>query len=331
MSSGASPTGAGICSVGLRAPAKVREPAYFFGPVESSPATVQRRPFSLSQVNYSLTSMCFPLEADCALFHVLLHSHSARLKHLLNSMDDTYLQRAMSCIPSHSILLIEDIDCSFENRDNEDKEDGPGDGPGSLRGSPEGERRSSITLSGFLNAIDGVGSKEGRLFFATVSAKEYINALNQNIAPRRLTTIIDYELSTAAQAVALFMCFFQKFERSSIPASSAQPTLPSEKSIAALADAFAKAIPAKEFSTADLQGYLQLHKTSPHEAAGGAGAWVEQVHAERRARAEREAERRRRVEERYAKKVHPEEISSSRLFSWVALVKKVSLVWLLVL
>jgi len=37
-----------------------------------------------------------------------------------------------------------------------------------LPGMP-GLRRSSVTLSGLLNVIDGIGSEEGILFFATVS------------------------------------------------------------------------------------------------------------------------------------------------------------------
>ncbi|KAJ7888287.1 mitochondrial chaperone BCS1 [Mycena leptocephala] len=222
-------------------------------------------------------------------------------------MDDTFLQRAvssiLSSIPSHAIFLIEDIDCAFENRDNEDEEDGSGDSitmsrPGSIRGSPEGERRSSITLSGLLNVIDGVGSEERRLLFATTNHWDRLDSALSR--PGRIDVHVEYELSTADQAGALFMCF-QKFERSSVPASSAQPTPPSEKSIENLADAFARAIPAKEFSTAELQGYLQLNQTSPHEAACRAGAWVEQVRADRRARAERVAERRRRMEERYTK------------------------------
>ncbi|KAJ7441558.1 hypothetical protein FB451DRAFT_986563, partial [Mycena latifolia] len=115
--------------------------------------------------------------------------------------------------------------------------------------------------SGFLNMIDGVASEEGRLFFATTYHYDRLDpALSR---PGRLDIHIQYELSTADQADRLFTCFFQEFERSSVPASSAQPTPPSEKSVAALADAFAKAIPAKQISIAELQGYLQLSKTSP--------------------------------------------------------------------
>ena len=33
-----------------------------------------------------------------------------------------------------------------------------------------GGRKSAVTLSGLLNVLDGVGSEEGKLFFATVSS-----------------------------------------------------------------------------------------------------------------------------------------------------------------
>jgi chaperone BCS1 len=71
------------------------------------------------------------------------------------SIDDSFLQRAVSSMSKHSLLLIEDIDCAFPPRDGADfEEDAP--------------RRSSVTLSGLLNLIDGVNSEDGKLFFATV-------------------------------------------------------------------------------------------------------------------------------------------------------------------
>jgi mitochondrial chaperone BCS1 len=72
------------------------------------------------------------------------------------SIDDSFLQRAVSSMSKHSLLLIEDIDCAFPRRDGADdfEEDAP--------------QRSSVTLSGLLNLIDGVNSEDGKLFFATV-------------------------------------------------------------------------------------------------------------------------------------------------------------------
>lgn len=70
-------------------------------------------------------------------------------------------------MPKRSILLIEDIDCAFASR--EDEEDTLF-APSSPFIHPNGvvSRRSAVTLSGLLNIIDGVDSEEGKFFIATV-------------------------------------------------------------------------------------------------------------------------------------------------------------------
>ena len=92
-------------------------------------------------------------------------------------MDDSCLQRAVASIPKQSILLIEDIDCAFSSR--EDTED---EHLGMMPGYPNivpnhyrrVQRKSAVTLSGLLNVIDGVGSEEGKLFFATVRFRSFL-------------------------------------------------------------------------------------------------------------------------------------------------------------
>ena len=84
------------------------------------------------------------------------------------SVDDSFLQKAASSIPKHSIFLIEDIDCAFPPRVEDADAGYPGHeiyhmGPTGL------QKKSLVTLSGLLNVLDGVGSEEGKLFFATVS------------------------------------------------------------------------------------------------------------------------------------------------------------------
>jgi chaperone BCS1 len=94
-------------------------------------------------------------------------------------VDDAFLQRAASSTPKNAIFLIEDIDCAFGSREDEDEfEEQPqayaGSGGRPPAGWPPGASpgprapRSSVSLSGLLNVIDGVGSEEGKLFFATV-------------------------------------------------------------------------------------------------------------------------------------------------------------------
>lgn len=98
-------------------------------------------------------------------------------------MDDSFLQRAASAVPKNSILLIEDIDCAFPTpRDGPDTtaEDlqesyarmyahtGPPVFPGMMSG------KSRVTLSGLLNVLDGIGSEEGKIFFATVRFPSFV-------------------------------------------------------------------------------------------------------------------------------------------------------------
>jgi len=99
-------------------------------------------------------------------------------------MDDSFLQRAASAVPKNSILLIEDIDCAFPT-----PRDGHGDnttaadedlqesyaqrmyahpGPPMFPSRMMMSGKSRVTLSGLLNVLDGIGSEEGKIFFATV-------------------------------------------------------------------------------------------------------------------------------------------------------------------
>jgi len=118
------------------------------------------------------------------------------------SVSDSFLARAVSSMPKQSILLIEDIDCAFPSREDEDQDIAPSAPPpfhpqGVPLYPPYGPlgSRSTVTLSGLLNVLDGVGSEEGRLFFATVRSSEYytrsIQKLMSSSTPYRQTMSID--------------------------------------------------------------------------------------------------------------------------------------------
>ena len=105
-------------------------------------------------------------------------------------MDDSFLERTTSSIPKQSILLIEDIDCAFSSReDTEDEQLGMMPGyrnivPNHYR---RVQRKSAVTLSGLLNVIDGVGSEEGKLFFANYSAFSFVSDASRE----RIIELID--------------------------------------------------------------------------------------------------------------------------------------------
>ncbi|KAJ7610380.1 P-loop containing nucleoside triphosphate hydrolase protein [Roridomyces roridus] len=213
-----------------------------------------------------------------------------------NVVDDITLQQAASTVPKHGIFLIEDIDCAFPSREEQEEH-----ALGASVPDPSGTQQRVgpprlVTLSGLLNVIDGVGSEEGRLFFATTN---YIDRLDPAfLRPGRVDRKIEYGLATSNQARALFVRFFPEERFPGVlsasddeDATKAKAT-PEQRSLASLAEQFAQAIPDGEFSTADLQGYLLGFKTQPVEAVAGVKAWVEREREERRAREVREEERR---------------------------------------
>ncbi|KAG6897624.1 hypothetical protein C0992_012853 [Termitomyces sp. T32_za158] len=219
-------------------------------------------------------------------------------------VDDSFLTKAASSIPKHSILLIEDIDCAFSSRGDSDEDEGSNsiNQLGFLHpyGAVTG-RKSAVTLSGLLNVIDGIGSEEGKLFFATINFQplaaqqtNYIDRLDPALLrPGRIDTKIQYKLATKEQAHALFMRFFgprtpaNKATSSSVEKSAS----PSSISISDLATEFAAHIPQHEFSTAEIQGFLLSCKKDPQCAVERVGEWIEGELCERLEKAARETER----------------------------------------
>ena len=105
------------------------------------------------------------------------------------SIDDSFLsflQRTVSIIPRQATFLVEDIDCAFPSREELDLDSnshmrlalGPMDHDVKMNMDMsgmvvEGKRAttkscSEVTLSDLLNVLDGVGSEEGKIFFAPV-------------------------------------------------------------------------------------------------------------------------------------------------------------------
>lgn len=134
-------------------------------------------------------------------------------------LDDTSLSALISELPERCIALMEDIDAAFHQgltRDlDEDEED---DGTGKTKGH-DGEREkgkekvgttgsslSRVTLSGLLNALDGVGAQEGRILYATTNR---YSALDPALCrPGRMDLHVEFKLASKYQARELFKCFY---------------------------------------------------------------------------------------------------------------------------
>ena len=139
-------------------------------------------------------------------------------------MDDNTLSELISELPERCIALMEDIDAAFNqviNRDlpspssdpSSSTPGGPGQGtpggPGGPPGSsppPPSTSTSRISLSGLLNALDGVAAQEGRLLFATTN--KYAALDPALCRPGRMDIHIEFKLASRYQAEELYRCFY---------------------------------------------------------------------------------------------------------------------------
>ena len=88
-----------------------------------------------------------------------------------DSVSDTAFQKAISSVPENSIILLEDIDSviATHSRDNNDTYT-------ETSGEPLIEIGHSVTLSGILNAIDGIFSSRGRIIIATTNCFDRLDS-----------------------------------------------------------------------------------------------------------------------------------------------------------
>ncbi|KZT69337.1 P-loop containing nucleoside triphosphate hydrolase protein [Daedalea quercina L-15889] len=232
-------------------------------------------------------------------------------------LDDTGLNHLLSDLPERCITLLEDVDVAFKkgiNRNLPSTHAPPRDS-GRVFKDEDGSTieleekqdmmEGRVTLSGLLNALDGIGAQEGRILFATTNNYSALDAAL--IRPGRMDLHIEFKLATKEQARGLFEAFYsppgapdealsEKYtddedllsmpttpetaeKQQLLSQSLRSATLPRAKS-RVLAAQFAEAIPEREFSMASLQGYLMMYMVRPYDAAKNVGAWVDKERAE---------------------------------------------------
>ncbi|KAF8880502.1 BCS1 N terminal-domain-containing protein [Infundibulicybe gibba] len=129
-------------------------------------------------------------------------------------LDDTGLGELINELPERCIALMEDIDAAFThslNRDTADadrapnaKNGPPGSAPSG--GPPSPPSTSRLSLSGLLNALDGVGAQEGRILFATTNKYSALDAAL--CRPGRMDIHVEFKLASRYQAQLLFARFY---------------------------------------------------------------------------------------------------------------------------
>ncbi|KAH9074688.1 P-loop containing nucleoside triphosphate hydrolase protein [Lactarius deliciosus] len=142
-------------------------------------------------------------------------------------LDDASLNSLICSLPERCVAIMEDIDAAFTHgitrdisgTDLEDPrsrdpsrqgdDDNPEDSPNDKR---DGARTSGvesgckITLSGLLNALDGISAQEGRILFATTNRYHTLDpALTR---PGRMDLHVEFRLASRYQASELYKRFY---------------------------------------------------------------------------------------------------------------------------
>lgn len=142
----------------------------------------------------------------------------------------------MNVAPSHSIVLLEDVDAAFVSREESEASKLAYDG------------LNRLTFSGLLNMLDGVASSEARILFMTTN---YIERLDPAlIRPGRVDVKEYIGHATDEQIERAFIKFYPQSPHS----MARQFRLILRESIS------------KPLTIAILQGYFLFFKNDPHQA-----------------------------------------------------------------
>ncbi|KAI0072291.1 P-loop containing nucleoside triphosphate hydrolase protein [Panus rudis PR-1116 ss-1] len=138
-------------------------------------------------------------------------------------LDDSDLSSLIAELPPRCVAIMEDIDAAMQRgitRNMGDDNNGAKDGQEKQPGEPASPGKAEtpacqVTLSGLLNALDGIGAQEGRILFATTNRYE---ALDPALCrPGRMDLHIEFKLASKYQARELFKRFY-------LPSSSTKST-----------------------------------------------------------------------------------------------------------
>ncbi|RMZ76778.1 hypothetical protein DV737_g4651, partial [Chaetothyriales sp. CBS 132003] len=250
------------------------------------------------------------------------------------ALTDSDLISLFNQLPGRSLLLLEDIDTAGLSKRK--AVSAPCRNPLTVRRSgrapdrqsqlPMGGSglnkvpRSRVSLSGLLNAVDGVAAPEGHILIITTN-KPY-NLDEALVRAGRISVRVAFSNATKTQARELFTRMYVDADLLTHTKASAAVDKKKKKpggadgdravadgissgsgtiTLDLLANEFAASVPEQEYSPADLQDYLLGYKKDPIGAINGVSQWMaEQAEERERREAEIQGEREKRRKKKSA-------------------------------
>lgn len=229
------------------------------------------------------STMCLVL---ASLFNLNIYTVSL----CANGLDENILTLLFQSLPKYCIVVFEDVDqaglpkrqtghgmhqtCDDTERDKQDSD---------LEAENDKQPPNGITLSAFLNIIDGLTAQEGRILIMTTNdIKTLDHAL---LRPGRVDLKVEFCCADTLALQEHFLMFFMQptvahvmgvldSRGRMIPYSS--PACPEWTSdyIVHLSIMFAENVPPDRYTAADVQNYLLQYRSRPLEAVNNVHHWI---------------------------------------------------------
>jgi chaperone BCS1 len=201
----------------------------------------------------------------------------------LSSVNDDSLDELFNTLPARCIVLLEDIDAvnATHSRQHRTVTSGQDNTTSLAKKKPDGR----VSLSALLNAIDGVGSQEGRLLIMTTNHVERLDAAL--LRPGRVDMKLELGLTTHEINARLFLSIFrsnvsdEKERAEDVEVLRPKKLEVKETELKKLAADFATKVPEYEFSPAEIQMFLLGYRKSPAMAVQNVQEWVVKTREEK--------------------------------------------------
>lgn len=192
------------------------------------------------------------------------------------TLNDEQLESLFEQLPNKCIVLLEDIDSAGLKRENMRKQRKrekkvKREVVVDRYGEPIPVERTGITLSGLLNVLDGIHSREGMITIMTSNTPDSLDPAL--IRPGRVDRKVLFSYASREVSAKLFRHIFEKTKEEKVEGDE----LESPHDIAALAEQFAEQIPPDELTPGDVQGFLLVHRADPVAAVAEAAEWVKKT------------------------------------------------------
>ncbi|EME46215.1 hypothetical protein DOTSEDRAFT_51754 [Dothistroma septosporum NZE10] len=187
--------------------------------------------------------------------------------------NDGELEQMFQEIPPRCIVLLEDIDAVWVSREQRLEQRPIFDGASERSATPS---TSNVSLSGLLNVLDGVGSREGRLVIMTTNKPDQLDSALTR--PGRIDFKLYLGNISRRSAEQMFMRMFApdllSWARKSSEKTGSLDEHVSVEQLRMLAAKFAEEIPGDTFTPSQLQGFFQLHLNDVMQAVSSIASWV---------------------------------------------------------